>query len=154
LPSRGVVSARAALSPTGALGFAASARTATPGVARPHPPTARPVVAREVTVPTRFVGSSSARSPGWRADGTVHLLALVCALVIFAVVVFVAVVIGIHSERHHREMTTKPQGLVGAMVRRLLGVYVGKPVDTVADDREECLTGQATDWWDKGGGNR
>jgi hypothetical protein len=40
------------------------------------------------------------------------------------------------------------------MVRRLLGVYVGKPTDTVTDDREECLTGQSTDWWNKGGGNR
>jgi len=40
------------------------------------------------------------------------------------------------------------------MVRRLLGVYVGKPTDTIThDDREECLTGQSTDWWNKGGGN-
>ncbi len=84
------------------------------------------------------------------------VLALVFALAIFAVVVFVGVVVGIHSERHHREMTAKPQGPVGAMVRRLLGVYVGKPADsgTASDDREECLTGQSTDWWNKGGGNR
>jgi len=81
------------------------------------------------------------------------VLALVFALAIFAVVVFVAVVVGIHSERHYREMTSKPQGPVGAMVRRLLGVYVAKPTDTVTDDRKECLTGQSTDWWNKGGGN-
>jgi hypothetical protein len=81
------------------------------------------------------------------------VLALVFVLAIFAVVVFVAVVVGIHSERHHREMTTKPHGPVGAMVRRLLGVYVAKPTDTVTDDREKCLTGQSTDWWNKGGGN-
>jgi NADH:ubiquinone oxidoreductase subunit 6 (subunit J) len=82
------------------------------------------------------------------------VLALVFALAVFALVVFVAVVVGIQSERHHREMTTKPQGPVGAMVRRLLGVYVGKPADTVSDEREECLAGQSTDWWNKGGGNR
>jgi hypothetical protein len=83
------------------------------------------------------------------------VLALVFALTVFAVVVFVAVVVGIHSERHYREMTAKPQGPVGAMVRRLLGVYVGKPTDTVPDDhREDCLTGQSPDWWNKGGGNR
>lgn len=82
------------------------------------------------------------------------VLALVFALAGFAVVVFVAVVVGIHSERHYREMTVKPQGPVGAMVRRLLGVYVRKPANTVTDDREECLTGQSTDWWNKGGGNR
>jgi hypothetical protein len=82
------------------------------------------------------------------------VLALVFALAFFAVVVFVAIVVGIHSERHHREMTAKPQGPVGAMVRRLLGVYVGKPTDPVTDDREECLTGQSMDWWNKGGGNR
>jgi hypothetical protein len=82
------------------------------------------------------------------------VLALVFALAIFAVVVFVAVVVGIHSERHYREMTTKPQGQVGAMVRRLLGVYVAKPTDRVTDDREERPTGQSTDWWNKGDGNR
>ena len=39
-------------------------------------------------------------------------------------------------------------------VRRLLGVYVGKPADTDAEDnREECLTGNSTDWWTKGGRN-
>jgi hypothetical protein len=82
------------------------------------------------------------------------VLALVFALAVFGMVVLIAVVVGIHSERHHREMTAKPQGPVGAMVRRLLGVYVAKPTDTVADDREECLTGQSTDWWNKGGGNQ
>jgi hypothetical protein len=82
------------------------------------------------------------------------VLALVFALTVFAVVVFVAVVVGIHSERHYREMTAKAQGPVGAMVRRLLGVYVCKPTDQVTDDREECLTGQSTDWWNKGAGNR
>ena len=82
------------------------------------------------------------------------VLALVFALAIFAVVVFVAVVVGIHSERHYREMTIKPHGPIGVMVRRLLGVYVAKPTETVTDDdREECLTGQSTDWWNKGGGN-
>jgi hypothetical protein len=41
------------------------------------------------------------------------------------------------------------------MVRRLLGVYVGRPADPPSnDDREECLAGQSTDWWNTGGGNR
>jgi hypothetical protein len=41
------------------------------------------------------------------------------------------------------------------MVRRLLGVHVARPADADADDnREECLTGNSTDWWDKGGWDR
>jgi hypothetical protein len=83
------------------------------------------------------------------------VLALVFALAVFAVVAFVAVVVGIHSESHHREMTTRAQRPLTAMVRRLLGVYVSKPADTDADDsREECLTGNSTDWWNKGGWDR
>ena len=81
----------------------------------------------------------------------VLVLALIFILIIFALVVFGAVVVGIHSEPHH-EMTTKAQRPLAAMVRRMLGVYVGKPADTNADDhREECLTGQSADWWNKGG---
>lgn len=77
-------------------------------------------------------------------------LALVFVLAIIAVVVFVAVVVGIHSEPRG-QMTSTAQRPLAAMVRRLLGVYVGKPTDTDANDnREECLTGQSTDWWNKG----
>ena len=80
------------------------------------------------------------------------VLALVVALAVLAVVVFVAVVLGIHSESGYREMTTRAPGPLGVMVRRLLGVYVGKPADRNAEDtREECLTGNSTDWWTKGG---
>ena len=77
------------------------------------------------------------------------------ALAVFAAVVFVAVVVAIHSEPHYR-MVTKAQRPLAAMVRRLLGVYVGKPADadTDAEDREECLTGNSTDWWNKGGWDR
>jgi hypothetical protein len=83
------------------------------------------------------------------------VLALVFALAVLATVVFVAVVVGIHSEPRYQEMTTQPQGPLTAMVRRLLGVYVSKPTDADADDdREECLTGQSTDWWNKGGEDR
>jgi Tfp pilus assembly protein FimT len=83
------------------------------------------------------------------------VLALVSALAVFAVVVFVAVVVGIHSESHHQEMATRAQRPLAVMVRRLLGVYVGKPADADADDiREECLTGNSTDWWNKGGWDR
>jgi hypothetical protein len=82
------------------------------------------------------------------------VLALVFALAVFAVVVFVAVIVGIHSESNHREMTTRAQRPLTAVVRRLLGVYVGKPTDVDTDDREECLTGQSTDRWNKGGWDR
>jgi hypothetical protein len=82
------------------------------------------------------------------------VLALTFVPVFLAVVVFVAVVVGIHSEPRH-EMTTKAQRPLAAITRRLLGVHVLKPVDTHADDdREECLTGQSTDWWNKGGWDR
>ena len=82
------------------------------------------------------------------------VLVLVSALAILAWVMFVAVVLGIRSESGYREMSTRAQRPLAVVVRRLLGVYVGKPIDTVTDDREECLTGQSTDWWNKGGGNR
>jgi hypothetical protein len=85
---------------------------------------------------------------------TLIVLALVFTLAVVALVVFVAVVAGIHSEPRY-QLPTKAQGPLAAMVRRLLGVYVGKPADTDADDsREECLTGNSTDWWDKGGWDR
>ena len=79
------------------------------------------------------------------------VLALVFALAILAGIVFVVVVVAIHSEPRNR-MTTKPQGPLTAMVRRLLGVYVRESAEEDArDDREECLTGNSTDWWNKGG---
>jgi hypothetical protein len=82
------------------------------------------------------------------------VLALTFVLIVLAVVVFVAVVVGIHSEPNH-QMTTTAKRPLAAMVRRMLGVYVGKPAETDADDlREECLTGQSTDWWNKGGWDR
>ncbi len=77
------------------------------------------------------------------------VLALVFALAVFAAIVFVAVIVGIRSEPRYR-MATRPQRPLAALVRRLLGVYVGKPIDVDADDREECLTGQSTEWWNKG----
>jgi len=50
-------------------------------------------------------------------------------------------------------MSTRAQRPLAVVVRRLLGVYVGKPAN--ADhDREECLTGNSTDWWNKGGWDR
>lgn len=82
----------------------------------------------------------------------VIVLALVFAVAVLAVVIFVAVVVGIRSEAPYR-MSARPRGLHAAMVRRLLGVYVGNPAETGTDDHpEECLTGQSTDWWNKGGG--
>jgi hypothetical protein len=83
------------------------------------------------------------------------ILALVATLAVLAVVVLVAVIIGIHSEPS-RQMATQARGPLSAMVRRLLGVYVARPnnADPTSDDREECLTGNSADWWDKGGWDR
>jgi hypothetical protein len=82
------------------------------------------------------------------------VLALIFLPIVVTVVVFVAVVIGIHSEPRN-QMTTKAQRPLAAMVRRMLGVYVARPTDDDAnEDREECLTGQSTDWWNNGGGGR
>jgi hypothetical protein len=82
------------------------------------------------------------------------VLALVFVLAALAVIVFVAVVVAIHSEPNN-QMTTRAQSPLGAMVRRLLGVHVSKPAARdVDDDREECLTGNSTDWWNKGGRER
>lgn len=82
---------------------------------------------------------------------TLIVLAVILVLAVFAVVVFAAVVIGIHSDPHF-QMTTKAHRPLAALVRRLLGVYVAKSANTDTDDsREECLTGNATDWWNKGG---
>jgi hypothetical protein len=82
------------------------------------------------------------------------VLASVAALAVCAAVVFVAVVVAIRSEPHYR-MAAKARGPLAVMVRRLLGVYVGKPADPDADEnREECLTGNSTDWWNKGGWDR
>jgi hypothetical protein len=82
------------------------------------------------------------------------VLALVFALAALAVVVFVAVVLAIHSEPNN-QMTTRAQNPLAAMVRRLLGVHVSKPADNdVNDNREECLTGNSTDWWNKSGWDR
>lgn len=81
------------------------------------------------------------------------VLTIVFVVTVFAVLVFVAVVVGIHSEPHD-QMTTRAQRPLAAMVRRLLGVYVAKPADTDTDEREECLTGPSTDRWNKGGPSR
>jgi hypothetical protein len=82
------------------------------------------------------------------------VLTLVSGLAVAAVTVFVMVVIGIRSVQHYR-MSATPQGLLDALVRRLLGVYVGRSADSEdRDDREECLTGQPADWWNKGGWDR
>jgi hypothetical protein len=82
------------------------------------------------------------------------ILALVFALAAIGTIVFVAVVIGIHSEPS-RQMATHARGPLSTIVRRLLGVYVARPTraDTT-DDREECLTGSSTDWWDRDGWRR
>lgn len=81
------------------------------------------------------------------------VLTLVFALAVFTGIAFVAVVVAIHSEPRHQLARKAPRPLA-AIVRRFLGVYVGKPDDENTDDREECLTGSSTDWWNKGGWDR
>ena len=81
------------------------------------------------------------------------IVALALVLAVCGVILFVAVVVAIHSEPH-RQMTVRANSPLAVMVRRLLGVYVAKPADTDADDREECLTGTSAEWWNKGGAGR
>jgi len=79
------------------------------------------------------------------------VVGLAFVLAVCGVIILVAVVVGIHSETH-RQMTVRANGPLAALVRRLLGVYVAKPANTDADDnKEECLTGSSTEWWNKGG---
>ena len=59
------------------------------------------------------------------------VLALVSALAVFALIIFVAVVVGIRSEPHN-QMTTQAHRPLAAVVRRLLGVYVSKTTDANA----------------------
>lgn len=82
------------------------------------------------------------------------VLALVSALTVFALIIFVAVVVGIRSEPRN-QMTTQAHRPLAAVVRRLLGVYVSKTTDAnAADDREDCLTGNSASRRDKGGWDR
>jgi hypothetical protein len=82
------------------------------------------------------------------------VLVLVSALAILTVLMFVAVVLGIRSESGYRELSTRAQRPLAVVVRRRLGGYVDKQADTDAEDnREECLTGNSTNWWTKGGRN-
>jgi hypothetical protein len=82
------------------------------------------------------------------------VLALVSALAVFALIIFVAVVVGIRSEPHN-QMTTQAHRPLAAVVRRLLGVYVSKTTDAnAADDREDRLTGNSASRRNKGGWDR
>lgn len=74
------------------------------------------------------------------------VIALAGALAAIAALLFVAVVMGIHQEPAYQELSSRPSRPIAAIVRRLLGVYVGKPADTEADeDRESCLAGHSAD---------
>jgi hypothetical protein len=84
----------------------------------------------------------------------IAFVALFFAISVFAVIIFVAIVVGIHSEPRY-QMNTTPRRPLAVMIRRLLGVYVARPADADADsDRQECLTGNSTEWWNKGGWDR
>lgn len=85
----------------------------------------------------------------------IAVIALVLALAVLAALLLVAVVVGIRSEPPQQELRTRAPGLVAALVRRMLGVYVGKPTKAAADeDREHCLAGYSTDWWNADGERR
>lgn len=82
------------------------------------------------------------------------VLALTLVPTFLAVGLFVAVVIGIHLEPRYG-MATKARNPLSALARRVLGIHVIRPDDSHSDDhREECLTGQSTDWWNTGGGDQ
>lgn len=83
------------------------------------------------------------------------VIVFVVALAVVAAFLFAAVVVGIHQEPPYQELRSRAPGTVSAMVRRLLGIYVSKPADARTDeDREECLTGPSTDWWNEDGEGR
>ena len=85
----------------------------------------------------------------------IAVIALVVALAALATLLLVAVVVGIRSEPPQQELSSRPAGPVTAIVRRMLGVYVGKPAKAAADEeREECLAGYSADWWNTDGEGR
>jgi hypothetical protein len=83
----------------------------------------------------------------------IAVIALVVALAAIAAFLFVVVVVGIHQEPSHQELSSRASGPVTAIVRRLLGVYVRKPA-RAEEDREECFAGHSTDWWNTDGEGR
>jgi NADH:ubiquinone oxidoreductase subunit 6 (subunit J) len=82
------------------------------------------------------------------------VLALVFALAVLVLTIFVAVVVGIRSEPRN-QMTTQAHRPLAALVRRLLGVYVSKTTEAnAADNRGDCLTGNSASRRNKGGWDR
>ena len=69
------------------------------------------------------------------------VIALIFAVIVLALVLFAVVVTGIKIEPPHEELSSKAPGLIAAVTRRLLGVYVSKPTD---HDREACFAGYRT----------
>lgn len=65
------------------------------------------------------------------------LITLAFAVAALAATLFVLVVVGIRNEPHD-EMRSHAPGLIVAMSRRVLGVYVGRP------DEVDALTTEAT----------
>lgn len=85
----------------------------------------------------------------------IAVIALVIALAALATLLLVAVVVGIRSEPTQQELSSEAAGPVTGIVRRILGVYVGKPTKSATnEDREECLAGYSADWWNTDGGSR
>lgn len=63
-----------------------------------------------------------------------------------AVTLLAVVVVGIRQEPRGAELSSRPSGLVAAVVRRMTGLHVRRPDPAVdhAGPREECLAGHAT----------
>ncbi len=71
------------------------------------------------------------------------LILLVFAVIALVFLLLVVVVAAIRSESPHERLSSRAPNPLGAMVRRLLGVYVRRPADTDAS-REACLAGHGT----------
>jgi len=70
------------------------------------------------------------------------VIALVTAVAVLVLLLFVLVVAGIHAEPPQEELRSHTTNPIAAMTRRLLGVYMRKPADS-SPPRADCLAGHA-----------
>jgi hypothetical protein len=70
----------------------------------------------------------------------IALLALVFVIATLAAILFAVVVTGIRNEPH-AELRSHAPGLIAALSRRMLGVYVSKPGEVDTPHEEPCLAG-------------
>jgi hypothetical protein len=70
------------------------------------------------------------------------VIALVIAVAALVLFLFVLVVVGIHAEPPLEELRSRTANPIAAMSRRLLGVYVRKPSDSI-ESLSEYFAGHA-----------